>query len=172
MLFEKSRLFALAFALLLDKRRPWQQGIQKLPVFVFHMVWNDSEQQFKILVGVQAVCFCRFYQAVDHCAGFRTMIGRDQDEVLPADGERAYRLLRRIVVHGDIAVGKEDPEIFLLVDAVGKGFSGCALMGHLGVFMLCPLKVGIHFFLQDNGVSDQRNQPFRDQRNQPISIMA
>ena len=46
------------------------------------------------------------------------MIGLDQHEVLPSDRKGTDGPLRRIVIHRDVAVAKELPEVLLLVDAI------------------------------------------------------
>ena len=50
---------------------------------------------------VQVVRFCSFYKAVDHCAGFCSMIGLDQHEVLPSDRKGTDGPLRRLFKYQD-----------------------------------------------------------------------
>ena len=98
------------------------------------MIRDNGEKHFKVLIRVQVVRFCSFYKAVDYCAGFCSMIGLDQHEVLPSDRKGTDGPLRRIVIHRDVAVAKELPEVLLLVDAVTKSFSDRPLRCHLGIF--------------------------------------
>lgn len=113
------------------------------------MIRDNGEKHFKVLIRVQVVRFCSFYKTVDHCAGFRPMIGLDQHEVLPSDRKGTDGPLRRIVIHRDVAVAKELPEVLLLVDAITKSFSDRSLLCHLGIFQFGPLEIGINFLLKD-----------------------
>ena len=76
-------------AFLLDNRWPRQQGIKERCILVVHMLWNNGEQHFKVFICVQVVGFCSFYKTIDYCAGFCPVVGLYQNEVLPADRERA-----------------------------------------------------------------------------------
>ena len=98
------------------------------------MIRDNGEQHFKVLIRVQVIRFCSLYKAVDHCAGFRSMIGLDQHKVLPADRKGADGLLGRVVIHWDVAVIKEPSEVLLLVDAVTKGSPDRPFLCHLGIF--------------------------------------
>ena len=113
------------------------------------MIRDNGEQHFKVLIRVQVVRFCSFYKAVDHCAGFRSMIGLDQHKVLPADRKGADGLLGRVVIHWDVAVIEEPSEVLLLVNAVTKGSSDRSVLCHLGIFQFGPLEIGINFLLKD-----------------------
>ena len=51
------------------------------------MFGNFSKKQLKILVGIKLVGLGRFNEAVEYGTGFCTIIGFDQDEILPTYGE-------------------------------------------------------------------------------------
>ena len=87
------------------------------------MIRDDCEPHFKVLIRVQVVCFCSLYKTVDHCAGFCPMVGLDQNKALLPDRKGADGPLGRVVVHRDVTIGKELPEILLLVDSVAEGIS-------------------------------------------------
>ena len=113
------------------------------------MLRDHREKHFKVLIRVQVVGLCSLYKTVDHCAGFCPVVGLDQHEVLPADRKGADGLLGRVVIHRDVAVAEEFPEVFLLVDAVTKGSSDLSILCNLGIFQLDPLEIGINFLLKD-----------------------
>ena len=73
------------------------------------------------------------------------MVGLDQNEVLPPDRKGTDGLLGRVVVHRDVTIGKELPEILLLVDAVAEGSSDRPFLCYLGIFQFSPLEIGINF---------------------------
>ena len=51
------------------------------------MFGNFSKKQLKILVGIKLVGLGCFNEAVEYGTGFCTIIGFDQDEILPTYGE-------------------------------------------------------------------------------------
>ena len=107
------------------------------------MIRDDCEPHFKVLIRVQVVCFCSLYKTVDHCAGFCPMVGLDQNKALLPDRKGADGPLGRVVVHRDVTIGKELPEILLLVDSVAEGISNRPVLCYLSIFQLSPLKIGI-----------------------------
>ncbi len=57
------------------------------------MFGNFSKKQLKILVGIKLVGLGCFNEAVEYGTGFCTIIGFDQDEILPTYGEWTDSLL-------------------------------------------------------------------------------
>ena len=88
------------------------------------MFWYLSQKKLEVLVGVKLVRFGGFDQTVQDCAGFGTIIGFDDHEVLATDGERPDGLLGVVIVHWNVSVIKELPEILLLDEATSALDSG------------------------------------------------
>ena len=113
------------------------------------MIRNYCKKQLQIIHGDQVIRLCGLYDAVDHGTGFGSVVRLDHNEVLSPDRERTDGLFSRIVVHGNFAVGQEDTEIGLLVDAVGKGPADRTVMGDLGILLFYPCEIGVHFILKE-----------------------
>lgn len=56
------------------------------------MLGNFGKKQLQILVGVHVVGFGCFHKAEEDCACFSSIIGFNDDEVLPSDSEGPYGL--------------------------------------------------------------------------------
>ena len=64
------------------------------------MLGHFCKQQLEILVGIKAVCFGCFSQAVYDGTGFGTLIGFGDHEVLAAYGKRLDRLFGTLLSMG------------------------------------------------------------------------
>ncbi len=92
-------------------------------LFDIGMFRKFCKEQFQIVIHPEMFRFCGFDQAVHDGAGLGTAEGVHVGSVFAAMGEGKDGLLGRIVVHGDIPVGKEDAKELFLVDAVLQPFA-------------------------------------------------
>ena len=68
------------------------------------------------------VRFCCFCNAVNDSGWFCTIDGIDHLPVFLADTETADRTLWCVVVHRNIPVGQENPEVFFLIQCLSESF--------------------------------------------------
>ena len=80
------------WAFFLDQRWSWKKVINAIKILIIHVLGNFGKKQLKILVGVYVVGFGCFHKAVEDCACFSSIIGFNDDEVLPSDSEGPYGL--------------------------------------------------------------------------------
>ena len=111
------------------------------------MFGNFSKKQLKILVGIKLVGLGCFNEAVEYGTGFCTIIGFDQDEILPTYGEWTDSLLGIVVVERYVAIFKEFTQVLFLVDAVGKCPADSTVVCDLVILCFCLRKVVVnHIF--------------------------
>lgn len=85
--------------------------MKKIHVRVIHVSRDLLKQIAEVVVRSESVRLCRFCQAVEYCAGFRSMDGIDQMPVVFAYAEGADRLLCRVVVQWDIRMIQERAQV-------------------------------------------------------------
>ena len=87
----------------------------------------------QITEHVEVIELSSLYQRIDDRARLRSTDGINDAPVLSPNCERPDGSLRSRVIHGYIPVCKEDPEIFLLIDAVIQAFRCFAVGQDSGV---------------------------------------
>ena len=68
------------------------------------MVRKFRKKELEILVCVDLIGLSSFYETIQDGTGFRSVIGLDYDEVLPADGERTDGLFGVVVIQGNVSI--------------------------------------------------------------------
>ena len=86
---------------MLNPVRPGHEIIKKTQVCAGRMFGNFSKKQLKILVGIKQVGLGCFNEALESGTGFCTIIGFDQDEILPTYGEWTDSLLGILFLYMD-----------------------------------------------------------------------
>ena len=69
-----------------------------------HWLHRAHPASHHILEHIRVVGFGGFDDAVEHCAGIRTVRSLAEQPVLPADDERFYRALCRVIVTGEVTI--------------------------------------------------------------------
>lgn len=91
---------------------------------------GEGQHILQIFVDPETVCFCSLHQAVHDGTGFRSADGIHVDPVLSPEGEGTDGAFCGIVIHGNVPVSQEEPEIFLLVQTVLESLAGAAFGGN------------------------------------------
>lgn len=110
--------------------RPWEKVSKEIAVGIIMVRCQFGQHIFQIFVDPETVCFCSFYQAVHDGTGFRSADGIHVDPVLSPEGEGTDGAFCGIVIHGNVPVSQEEPEIFLLVQTVLESLAGAASGGN------------------------------------------
>ena len=125
------------------------QFVKEFQVIIIHVLWNLCEKQFQILIGVNLIGLGCFYEAVKHGAGFCTIVGFHENEVLSADGKRTDSLFRIVVIGWNHSVIQEYTKVFFLIDAVSESFPDSAVMCDLTVLLFYPFEISVNLLLSE-----------------------
>ena len=83
------------------------------------MFWNLSQREFKILIGIQIISLGGLSYAEDYCTGLAPLSDSISTKFFSGKGKDFYGMFRAVIVHRNLSVSKEHPEIFFLIYAAG-----------------------------------------------------
>lgn len=99
----------------------------------------------KYVLGIRLFALAVSTRLKSMALAFYPMVHIDQDRVLASESKWTNSLLDKVIIHGNIAICKESPQILFLVNAVAKCSASRTFMSYLSVFVFYPLKISVDF---------------------------
>ena len=114
------------------------------------MFWDHGQQMFRVLVRFQIVGLCCLCDTVDHSGCLCSVYGINDFPVLLSDAEATDGTLRSIIIHRNISIIQKYPEIFFLIQKVGKSSFQLAFYHDLFFFLFQVRKQSIYQWPDDH----------------------
>lgn len=90
-----------------------------------------------------------FDQTVQNSIGFGSIGRFNQNKIFPTKSKWTDCLLGVVIVHGNVAIGKENMQMFFLIDTVCKSFADGTILGYFGKFLFYSCEISINFIREN-----------------------